>query len=1373
MHNKFIDKKRRFINFRDAQVDHILPEHFAASYPKFISLLENYYDFQDQNNSTELLNHLFAARDVNETDITLLNFIEDELLLGESYFLGFTTGGENKAVELRAAANFSNILFRSKGSKFAIEWFFRSFYGEEVEVLYPKENVFQVGVSDSLIGPDSLKYITDDKLYQTFALLIRVGIPISKWREVFKLFAHPAGMYLAGEVFLVDEVSPNLTTLTDIVEQYLSPTYTLSTATDFDEGVDLTLLANGVDLRNSGTDFLYWYGKHVTTNDSDFGANYAEDPTRLGLPDSNNAQYIAIDPTGATTGVGYGYVKSIIDPNANPTEADETFQVFLRDKNRRVVDNATVTLNNLVESYVITFPDATSPPRNIREGSNPMKMLIQGTNVPYGGTTDLRWYIDPLLSSATLLDSDFAEYSGANSLKPGSTNTAGDRGYPDSVGVAVPVRIGDSAQVLTRGNFHLTPIYDGVTGGDENETVRLTLINQNDVPVLSASAFFIIDNESGFSTITNNNIVEGANLIIEYASGTFNAGKTLQYSIIDSVSTEQQYLSTGLGPRIQGDLTGTFETGVDGSATLTFLTELSDSYNIGTQLSGQEGSVGGIFRVLDTSVTPNVQTDGGPFYIFDAPPVYTITPSLGIAPGGTTVTYTVTGSNITEDTVHFFVTNAPADPTSDADFVPSPPPRSTTREAVTIVNQVGTFDLEFAADGDPGDQNFIVELWDASTGGSKVAELPYVIQGGSTTYAVDINGVAPAASTVDEDGSTINVVFTASSDGTYKYYLEPFTTGSAVNIADDFIDVTNGNVSVATSSNIRDVVITGGTGTIQLTVTADFASEAETGGSESFAAVMLSSAVGNPQLARSNELIVNDTSVSQYTVLSKSGTSLTSATDTTRDENQNLNIVVQANVLAANEQVYVELLGGSTWYSNIQAGPFTFTPGDVNDPDGTAFVFVAVGDNATENSNRFITVRVTTGDFASGSPTKTIALLTTQVIDPAAGYSIETSTAGPYNEGDSITFDITTTSIPDGTELYVRPVGIKARPILTTNGGYSSTGYMYSGFDQDFNVSDVLYYASPGFYDPATGTYPAGFASVTSSQSTNFTASKVLQATPLSAPDYKVMYAAAPNVWEYFDETQITGTPITITGNAATFVLNTSENTSQTIDRNFTMQLMSLPYEEDADPSRALATGDFTLQNITVGDAVPNIVLRGTADATELAAYTFGYEPNSPQEVYAALRFNFKTNGELEIYELEQRYAQTGSAYQVRYLRDDPPGENTWTSSTPSTPGNFTVEVASTFGEQNNPAFNETGIPYVTLPRGTYFVGEYQTPRTLDTLQTYEVRCTASGVGNGEGPYFGTIQFKVTDNFGNFNTKTVQWRCSAENLDLTNPGGGF
>jgi len=86
MHNGLDDKRRRRINLRDRRVEEVLPEHFAADYPKFISLLESYYEFENENNPTELLDHLFETRDISQTDLDLLSFIEDELLLGLNLF---------------------------------------------------------------------------------------------------------------------------------------------------------------------------------------------------------------------------------------------------------------------------------------------------------------------------------------------------------------------------------------------------------------------------------------------------------------------------------------------------------------------------------------------------------------------------------------------------------------------------------------------------------------------------------------------------------------------------------------------------------------------------------------------------------------------------------------------------------------------------------------------------------------------------------------------------------------------------------------------------------------------------------------------------------------------------------------------------------------------------------------------------------------------------------------------------------------------------------------------------------------------------------------------------------------------------------------
>ena len=237
------DINRRPISVQDKKhVDNVLPEFFQTEYPKFAKFLNAYYDYADSDISpTRLIDELFLNRDITQVDIDLLSFIEDELLLGQQYFEGF----RNK----REAADYSSTLYKSKGTKYSIEQFFRVFYNSFVDVKYTKENVFIVGnvhdidkekanqnagitpyapeitVSASRIGPDEQRYLTDDKLYQKYALLIKSTLPIDTWRDIYKLFVHPAGMYVAGEVQIVGIAEPDYLIMPPGIADSTGPIY--------------------------------------------------------------------------------------------------------------------------------------------------------------------------------------------------------------------------------------------------------------------------------------------------------------------------------------------------------------------------------------------------------------------------------------------------------------------------------------------------------------------------------------------------------------------------------------------------------------------------------------------------------------------------------------------------------------------------------------------------------------------------------------------------------------------------------------------------------------------------------------------------------------------------------------------------------------------------------------------------------------------------------------------------------------------------------------------------------------------------------------------------------------------------------------------
>jgi hypothetical protein len=242
------DLNRRDIAFPKYYVDEVLPEFFAGTYPKLITLLEEYYHFEDGDDApSRLVNELFYNRDVTQADIQLLSYIEDELLLGQSYFEGFA--------DKRAAAKFSNTLYRSKGTKFSIQQFFRTFFSIDPEVIYTKEQVFKVGEEASKVGFESQKFITDNKLYQTFAILVKSELAFNEWKEPYKLFVHPAGMFIGSQVQIVSQVTDTLTA-PQVIEAPVPPFVVEDTASfgDF-ASTDLTALVDDIHTDSDGVLF--------------------------------------------------------------------------------------------------------------------------------------------------------------------------------------------------------------------------------------------------------------------------------------------------------------------------------------------------------------------------------------------------------------------------------------------------------------------------------------------------------------------------------------------------------------------------------------------------------------------------------------------------------------------------------------------------------------------------------------------------------------------------------------------------------------------------------------------------------------------------------------------------------------------------------------------------------------------------------------------------------------------------------------------------------------------------------------------------------------------------------------------------------------
>lgn len=179
-------------NVRKSLVDEVFPEHFREDYPNLVTFLDAYYEHLDSaDNFGGIIQELQTIRDIEDTKLEYLDYMFDEIALGVSQNT-FTFPRE-------AIRNFGNF-FRVKGSQYSVHGFFRAFFNEDIEIIYPKDRLFYVG--KSTIGQEEAARLQDGALNQIFSVLLRTPIPLLEWEELYRTFVHPSGFYLGADVVI-------------------------------------------------------------------------------------------------------------------------------------------------------------------------------------------------------------------------------------------------------------------------------------------------------------------------------------------------------------------------------------------------------------------------------------------------------------------------------------------------------------------------------------------------------------------------------------------------------------------------------------------------------------------------------------------------------------------------------------------------------------------------------------------------------------------------------------------------------------------------------------------------------------------------------------------------------------------------------------------------------------------------------------------------------------------------------------------------------------------------------------------------------------------------------------------------------------------
>jgi hypothetical protein len=189
-----------------SSVTSVTPSFYQQEYPKLVAFLEKYFEYiQDTDGFGDFIAKL---QDVRNVDITESEYAE--ILFDNEFGSAFP---ELASIDETVAIRLFEYWYKSKGTREAVEAYFRIFLNTNVEVTYPKDEMLIVdgGNWDEDLGDysdndskldETTARIQDDWFYQAYSYLVTAGQSISDWGNTFEKAAHPAGFNVFGKVEL-------------------------------------------------------------------------------------------------------------------------------------------------------------------------------------------------------------------------------------------------------------------------------------------------------------------------------------------------------------------------------------------------------------------------------------------------------------------------------------------------------------------------------------------------------------------------------------------------------------------------------------------------------------------------------------------------------------------------------------------------------------------------------------------------------------------------------------------------------------------------------------------------------------------------------------------------------------------------------------------------------------------------------------------------------------------------------------------------------------------------------------------------------------------------------------------------------------------
>jgi hypothetical protein len=377
----------------------------------------------------------------------------------------------------------------------------------------------------------------------------------------------------------------------------------------------------------------------------------------------------------------------------------------------------------------------------------------------------------------------------------------------------------------------------------------------------------------------------------------------------------------------------------------------------------------------------------------------TVTPST-LSPGeGSTVTFTVAGTNTPNGTYYYTIEQA----TGETAIAASDFTLGALNGTFTMTGNSGSFNLTIVKDlFTEGTETFYVSVRTTSISGQVIGATDEInITDVSITPAFT---VTPASIGEGSAGS-----FTVANIGPNGTYFWTILNSTSVNA--DF-SATSGSFTVSGSTGGID----NGTGTFSVTPIKDLSTE----GTETFQVQVRSGSTSGTVIITSASVSITDVSLTP------------SVTPAAGSVNEGASLSFTAVNLGPNGTYFWSINHGSTAAADFTAenGSFTISGGGAQDNGTGSFSVTTVNDYATEGAQTF-TVSVRSGSV-SGTVLATSSTVT--VNDTSTTVSASGSPTS-FNEGASTTITASATGFPNGTYFWTILNGTTTNADFTASSG--------------------------------------------------------------------------------------------------------------------------------------------------------------------------------------------------------------------------------------------------------------------------------------------------------------------------------------------------